>query len=239
MAKKKKAEADDGGGDGFMMMFVTLSLILLAFFILLNSMAVIDSNRKRVALGSLLGSFGLLPGASSTDSSRDVKMNAEGIIGGEGTLEVFDEAKKEVSRLQAMPDVSEGDAKISLNETTGEINVILADRLLFHAGAAVISVMLFPLLEKIAEIAKRSGGEVKVTGHTDDRPLRGKQSNWQLSIERGTIVARHLESIGPLAFGKIYVSGASHYQPRTSNDTEEGRAKNRRVEVLIKTKAVE
>ena len=63
--ERKKKKQDDDGVDIGRTMTVSLFLILLTFFILLNSIAVIDENKKRVALGSLLGSFGQLPGGKS------------------------------------------------------------------------------------------------------------------------------------------------------------------------------
>jgi len=65
MNKKKKKKIDDDGADIGMVMTVSLFLILLTFFILLNSIAVIDEHRSRVAIGSLIGAFGGLPGGLS------------------------------------------------------------------------------------------------------------------------------------------------------------------------------
>ncbi|MBW2681247.1 MAG: flagellar motor protein MotB, partial [Deltaproteobacteria bacterium] len=65
MDKNKKKKIDDDGADIGMVMTVSLFLILLTFFILLNSIAVIDEHRSRMAIGSLIGAFGGLPGGLS------------------------------------------------------------------------------------------------------------------------------------------------------------------------------
>ena len=236
MGKKRKSSGDEGGGGGFMMMFVTLSLLLLAFFILLNSMSTIDNKKKRVALGSLLGSFGLMPGADSTDDAKKQSIKRSSMISGEGLYQMFKEVKKELELIMSINDVNKDDVNAEFDEQTGEIKIILAERLLFPAGEAVVSLRLFPLLEKTAAIARRTGGRVIVTGHTDSRKSKGIASNWVLSIERGIMVARHLEAVGPLARGQVSAKGASSYKPIKSNDTEAGRAANRRVEIQIRTK---
>ncbi|MCP4679348.1 MAG: flagellar motor protein MotB [Deltaproteobacteria bacterium] len=236
MARKKKKADDDDAGDPFMMMFVTLSMILLAFFILLNSMAVIDMSKKRVALGSLFGSFGMLPGSRSTSQKEGKSPQSDSFLGGDGGLQLFKQARRFVEELRANSGMDKNDADLTIDEKTGDIKLVLSDRLLFPAGTAVISLRLFPLLDNIAAIARKSGGTVKVTGHTDNRRTRGQVSNWELSLQRGTIVARHLESIGPLNRQKIRAAGASHYQPVTDNQSAKDRAVNRRVEIKIKTR---
>jgi chemotaxis protein MotB len=233
---KKKQQPAEAEKDTFMMMFVTLSLILLAFFILLNSLAVVDNEKKRMALGSLLGSFGIMPGGESSDSSREQSMKKASIISGDGMYKMFKEVKKEIDVILSNEDEKEGGLSATFDEKTGEIKIVLAERLLFPPGEAVVSIRLFSLLEKTANIAMRTGGKVVVTGHTDNRAGSRNASNWRLSMDRGIIVARHLEAVGPIPKGHIIASGASHYLPIRENTTEEGRAANRRVEIQIRNK---
>ncbi|MCP4606241.1 MAG: OmpA family protein [Proteobacteria bacterium] len=240
MGKKKKKGSDDDVGDGgFMMMFVTLSLILLAFFILLNSMAVINADRKKAALGSLLGSFGLMSGSGSTGQGKEGKMGKESLIGGDGMVQMFEQTQKLLDKMRKSSGVDAESAEVTFDKAKGNIKLVLADQLVFPAGTSVISLKLFPILDHIAAIALQSDGSVTVTGHTDDRRVRGGVSNWELSLQRGTIVARHLEAIGPLSREKVCAAGASHYKPRSKNKTAAGRAANRRVEILIKTRKEE
>ena len=235
MGKKKNPPAEKPK-DTFMMMFVTLSLILLAFFILLNSLAVVDNEKKRMALGSLLGSFGIMPGGESSDNSREQAMKKASLISGDGMYKMFKEVKKEIEVILSNEEEKEGGLSATFDEKTGEIKIVLAERLLFPPGEAVVSIRLFSLLEKTASIAMKTGGKVIVTGHTDNRSGSRTASNWRLSMDRGIIVARHLEAIGPLEKGQIIASGASHYLPIRENTTEEGRAANRRVEIQIRNK---
>ena len=236
MGKKRKGSNDEGGGGGFMMMFVTLSLLLLAFFILLNSMATINQQKKRVALGSLLGSFGIMPGADSTENASEKSIKKSSLISGEGIYQMFKEIKREMELILSMNEIDKNDIDAEFDEQTGEIKIILAERLLFPAGEAVVSLRLFPLLDKTAAIARRTGGRVIVTGHTDSRKSPGVAADWVLSLKRGIMVARHLEAVGPLGKRQVSARGASHYMPIRNNDTESGRAANRRVEIQIRTK---
>jgi chemotaxis protein MotB len=224
-AEERKAEADT-----FMMMFVTLSLLLLAFFILLNSMSVIDSERKRAALGSLLGSFGILPGAGGTDSEDEARLGSPSAIGTSGMVQVFEAAKKGAGAITAAGGAGEGDVRVTFDKGTGTVRVVLSEGLLYPAGATVLSPEVFPMLDRLAESAGRHGAWVEVVGHTDDR--HGAQGNWLLSLRRGATIGRYLEEAGDLG-GRVRSSGAGEHRPVGSNDTPEGRSANRRVEILI------
>jgi chemotaxis protein MotB len=239
MSKKKKKSSDEEAGGSFMMMFVTLSLILLAFFILLNSLAVIDAKKKRQAMGSLLGSFGIMPGSDSPDQSDEQSIKTAKLFSGEGMNQFFKELQREIDLIQSQGEIPEDQAQVTFDKSTGEIKILLSEQLLFPAGEAVISLVLFPLLDKTAQIARQTGGRMVVTGHTDNRKNRGRSNNWELSLKRGVIVARHLEAVGPIRKGQVLASGMSHYEPLKANDSAEGRAANRRVEIQIRTKDVD
>ncbi len=240
MSKKKKKQSDssgDSGGDGgFMQMFVTLSLILLAFFILLNSMSVPSEEKLRKALGSLLGSFGMLPGANNVLSSGEAALSQESQVGNEGIYKLFKQLKQEIADMLAKSTDGNDDANVTFDKSTGEIKVILSESLLFPAGTAVVSPRIFPLLDSVASIAHKTEGKIRVIGHTDARRTRGGISNWELSLRRGALVGRHIEAAGHLGREIVSASGAAHHQPTEDNNTKAGRSANRRVEIVVKTK---
>ena len=109
----------------------------------------------------------------------------------------------------------------------------------------ISDVMLFPpaetrfqpggeeLLSKVAEMLKQFDYHIQIEGHTDSVPISGKfKSNWELSANRACEVVRILiaEGISP---DKLSAEGFAQYRPIGDNDTEEGRARNRRVEFVI------
>ena len=232
------------------MMFVTLSLILLAFFILLNSMATLDEQKHRQALGSLLGSFGLLPGANAVDSEQERNQSSRSISAGSEAFSIFKKLEKETKNLAAKMSAKEGYLSVSFDESTGDIKVVLAEEILFAPGTAVISPRVFPLLAEVATMAREVNAQVKVSGHTDS--VGKRRNNWELSIKRGTVVARHLEAAADYPKGMLSASGAAHYRPVDEGEIEEtdeadggapdrgeparDKALERRVEILVRTK---
>ena len=94
------------------------------------------------------------------------------------------------------------------------------------------------MLDRVAEILRKiTDRQIKVEGHTDNVPIGPAiidrfPTNWELSTARATTVVRHLQERG-LDSKLLSAEGYSEYRPVASNETEEGRAKNRRIEIVL------
>ena len=128
------------------------------------------------------------------------------------------------------------DDKVSTTVTERGLRVrLLTDRLLFSSGSAVINPAAFGTLDRIgAIIAEEAKHPVAVEGHTDDRPIHTSQypSNWQLSGGRAAAVVQRLIGAG-VAARRTSLAGYAAEHPVTGNDTPAGRARNRRVEIIL------
>lgn len=123
---------------------------------------------------------------------------------------------------------------ITCQVTPNLIIVRLVDITLFEPGQAAVRDEFRPLIERIAAVLNEEGGAIKVVGHTDNVPIRTARfpSNQHLSLERAKAVGEVLKT--KLAQpGRITVEGKGPDAPIASNATPDGRAKNRRVEILI------
>jgi len=112
---------------------------------------------------------------------------------------------------------------------------LLTDKLFFDSGSAVINAPGIPLIDEIgAIVADERTHPVAVEGHTDDRPIATSQypSNWQLSGARAGAVVQRLIRAG-VAGGRVSLGGYAARQPVAGNATAAGRARNRRVEIVL------
>jgi type VI secretion system protein ImpK len=103
----------------------------------------------------------------------------------------------------------------------------------FEPGSAVVATAFRPLLPRIGEALATLKGNVLITGHTDNQPIRNARfpSNWHLSQERADAVRGELgKQVGP---ERLRAEGRADTQPVTDNGTPAGRARNRRVEVTL------
>lgn len=118
----------------------------------------------------------------------------------------------------------------------GGVSVILAaDPLLFRSGESRLQPRGRAVLRRLAGVAGRHGLALRVEGHTDDVPVRGGRlrSNWQLSAVRATAVVEHLAAVEGVPPERLSAAAFGEHRPRASNATDEGRRRNRRVEIVL------
>lgn len=130
--------------------------------------------------------------------------------------------------------------EIEITELKGRLTVNLMDKVLFDSGKSEIKKAGRGVLDKIAKnlLNKYPDRAILVEGHTDNVPI-GKglsakiASNWELSTARATSAVRYLQDHGAVAAERLSAIGYSEYHPIDTNDTKEGRAKNRRIEIVL------
>jgi chemotaxis protein MotB len=114
--------------------------------------------------------------------------------------------------------------------------VELPDNVLFDSGQAELKPEGQATLTEIAGVLSSIEGRVfQIAGHTDNVPIRSRRfpSNWELSTTRAVVVARFLIETGHMTSDRISAAGYADTVPIESNDTEEGRARNRRIEIVL------
>jgi len=134
--------------------------------------------------------------------------------------------------------LSEGiqDEDIMVNVDKTVVYISIADKLLFKSGSSVISNQAKSILQKVATvISSKPDMEVQVEGYTDNVPISTTctKDNWDLSVQRATAVVRVLQSDFGIKPQRLIAAGRSEYLPLESNDTPEGRARNRRTRIVI------
>lgn len=135
---------------------------------------------------------------------------------------------------QLREELKSGDMALSMQEKGLVVTVL--SRVLFDSGKADLKESAKASLAKVAAVINAQAGEqmIYVEGHTDNVPIRysGWKSNWELSTGRATEVIHNfvIEGITPDRIGAV---GYGEYHPVASNDTEDGRLQNRRVEIVI------
>lgn len=127
------------------------------------------------------------------------------------------------------------DVTISIDETV--VMISISDKLLFNSGSAVVSSKANSLLQRLADVINSEPAmEVLVEGHTDSQTVKADsyvRDNWELSVLRSTAVIRKLEDNFKVDPKKLIAAGRSSFMPIDSNDSVEGRAKNRRTRIVI------
>lgn len=123
---------------------------------------------------------------------------------------------------------------ISTIEERGLV-VSIQETLLFESGSAVITPRAREILDKISTVLAGTPNYIKVEGHTDNLPIHTPQfpSNWELSVLRATNVVNIMASDGGINPDRLSATGYGEYRPLAANNSEAGRARNRRVDLVI------
>ncbi len=127
----------------------------------------------------------------------------------------------------------EHDADLEI-ESRGVV-ISLPQAVLFPAGQADITKSARPLIEEIADAIRDLPNRISLIGHSDGTPIRNKRfhSNWELSTARSVKLLETLTGEFNIPEARLSVASFGPYQPKTTNETPEGRAENRRVEIVI------
>ncbi len=128
--------------------------------------------------------------------------------------------------------------EIEITQLRDKLSLSMVEKILFDSGSAEIKKEGKKVLERVAEILKNvTDREIRIEGHTDNVPIGARlmekfPTNWELSAIRATNVVRYLieKGVNP---SYLSATGYSEFRPVAPNDTEENRAKNRRIEIVL------
>jgi len=213
--------------------FCDMLMLFVCFFVLLLSFARTDTQTFRSALGSVRQALGvradvpsqaLLPASPASPAEARAASSPE--RGATDSIVVA-----ELERFLA-----ERGLRAQVEVAASERGIILRtrDQILFGSGDARLRSDGLPVLAAVEELARRFHGQLAVEGHTDDRPIQNVlfPSNWELSGARAAVVLRYLLSTG-IAPERVHMAGYADRRPIVRNESDEGRARNRRVEFVF------
>jgi len=167
--------------------------------------------------------------AGKEELAKEVAAKSGEIAELKGTYDKLEEKMKD--------EIAHGD--IRLSQSGGRLRVDLVDKILFDSGEAVISKRGEGVLSRVgAVLAAMDDKQIQVSGHTDSNPISEKlatqfPTNWELSVTRAVNVVRFLEEKASVPAKNLIATGYGQYHPIASNKSAAGRARNRRIEILL------
>ena len=212
--------------------FITL---LFAFFVVLFATGESDKSKKVQLAASIESAFnemGIFEAHTKFPPQRDPSVD-----GGEyaahpavASPEDREEIKRHLEEA-AQPDIDRG--IIGIHDSANGLVISLQEAGFFDSGAVDVRPSALPVLNRIAAALPETA--LRVEGHTDDVPIHTAQfaSNWELSSSRASSIARLLLLHVNVHADNMSVAGYAEFHPATSNATAEGRARNRRVDIVL------
>jgi chemotaxis protein MotB len=239
MSKRKKHHEEHENHERWLITYADLITLLLGLFVVLYSMSQLDLQKYQqfaAAFSRIFGGgAGILPGDKGVLAAPIVpKSGGDG--GGTDKEDLLSDKpgdKLEI-QLNAILSSSIKAKEVILTTTPEGLTIHLLERLLFESGSAELRAESKAVLDTLAEILRLLPNKIRIEGHTDNRPIRSARfpSNWHLSVARALNTAYYLMGRG-VRPEKISIAGYAEFRPIAPNDTEENRAKNRRVDIVI------
>jgi len=233
VAKKRGGDDHGGGGGGhdgggsmrWLLTYADLITLLMVFFVIMYAMSNVDKQKMAALAGSLAIAFNQGGGSM-------VPMSGAGAGFGGGMGNALEQAGEEIAA--DMRDLADT-GQIRVFENERGIIVSLQGTVLFDTGSADIRPEAQKVLDVVANTVKGLSNYVQVEGYTDDRPINSIQfpTNWELSTRRASNVVRYFVDARGLPAERFGAMGYGEFRPLYDNTTEAGRAKNRRVDIVI------
>ena len=153
--------------------------------------------------------------------------------------EQLEKATQTYQDLQKKLEKEIQEGQVQITEMKNRLTMTMVDKIIFPSGSAEISKEGKKVLDKVISILKDvKDKRIQVEGHTDNVKIVSElknryPTNWELSTARATEVVRYLQEEGGINPNLLSATGYGEYQPVAPNDTEEGKHKNRRIEIVL------
>lgn len=252
---RKKQPEEHENLERWMVSYADFVTLLFAFFVVMYAISVINEGKFKVAAESIMSSFkdslinSPLPEAASknmviekvavkpevrptlTDTpalTEQEKRDARELLRRQAA------SKKIASDLLKAMEPLKKQGQVQVNETDRGIAVDISASSLFDLGSATLRPESIPAMQEVAKVLSQNTRQIEIEGHTDNLAINSLffPSNWELSAARAASVIRLFGDNGVTPTRMVLV-GYADIHPIASNDTEEGRARNRRVTIMI------
>lgn len=252
MARRARRQ-DEENHERWLISYADFITLLFALFVVLYALSKVDEAKYKVFGNSLTFAFGAASiGKPVTgDSGKPVTPNEQELLlkslVDKRNARLAEQQRKQNEAMQAMvKNLNQVMAPLvksellNVTQTPRGVVVDINASALFEQGEAALQKNAARTLTALAEVLEQGTEAIEVEGHTDDIPIFTPQfpSNWELSSARASSVVRLFIEQGVVA-ERLRAVGLASYHPVSSNETAEGRARNRRVTVIIVAPAIE
>jgi chemotaxis protein MotB len=227
MLRRKKPDERPPGTPAWMVTYGDMVTLVLTFFVLMFAFSTVDTQKYKLIVNSLRGAMGGNIGVLQDGTTLD--MISEVTSTGSPSYD------KVLKQLQMILDRQDMQDKVELRQNGRNIIVSFKEKLFFRIGSADILKEALAILNEVGAVIREQRLAIRVEGHTCDIPIRTVKfpSNWELSAIRAVNVSKYLIEKAGLNPQKVSVAGYGQYRPMVANTSEEARARNRRVDIVI------
>jgi len=231
MPKKRLEKKEKSGSPAWMTTFSDLMSLLLTFFILLYSFSTLDAIKFRNVASALQT---VLLGQTDPTIFEE-EMPEDSPISTPIPDQVETDIQEVYEQVRSYIEEQGLDAQVSVTKEKRGVLIDIKEKVLFDLGKAEIKPESKVILDKLGDLVNEVDKDIVIEGHTDNLPINTYQfpTNWELSTGRAVNVLRYFVEVNNADPRRISATGYGEYRPIAPNDNSEGRAINRRVNILL------
>lgn len=229
----KKKHEEHENHERWLVSYADFITLLFAFFVVMYSVSSVNEGKFKVLSESLVSSFNHKKTVGelsivSLPINNNTPLQVKEPSSPRDNARVF----LKVANAITAANVPQG---VEITTTERGLNIRIKDDALFQSGSARLNPQIEEFIDLIASLVKELPNLIAVEGHTDNQPIRSSlyPSNWDLSTARANVLVRYLIDHHHLADYRLSSTGYAGSRPVELNDTPEGQASNRRVELIV------
>lgn len=239
--RKKRRMSDRVSQDRWLVSYADFVTLLFGFFVVLYAFAKADQKKEAQvsnAIDNGFRSMGIFASAQPSGKGTDKPLLPMNIVMGESVLapgEVKDDLNRMGRELTQTLSNQVATHTVSIKMRRDGLVISLSEAGFFASASATPKPDALPMLHQIATTLSRSPYDLRIEGHTDNVPIHNAEfdSNWELSTARATRIARLFLDLNAVPPERLTAAGYGEFHPVSTNNSPEGRALNRRVDLVV------
>lgn len=248
MIRRRRSSDSNVNHDRWLVSYADFITLMFAFFVVLYASSQADKKKQiqvSESIDTAFQSLGLFQSSSRNPkdhhksfSGKDAAAIPMNIVMGEDVLapaKVKEDLERTKRQMEQLLSDKIADHTVSIKMGRDGLVISLREAGFFNSGSATPQPDTLPTLRQVATALGRTPYDLRVEGHTDNLPIHTAEfdSNWELSSARATQIARMFLNIGAISPDKLSAAGYAEFHPVAPNDAPDGRAQNRRVDLVI------
>lgn len=232
---KKPQPAEHENSERWVLSYADLVTLLLGFFIIMYASSKVDADKFNKFAVGLQTAFAV-PVKEGTPDGSPVFDGGRGLLPGPiNTSSIQQDLAVIQHEIEQRASAAGVAGQIVIARQDNTIVIRLPNQLLFPSASADLRPEALTVLGVAGQVMSEVPHQVRVEGHTDNVPVGTERypTNWELSSARATAVLRYLTERAGVDAGRAFAAGFAEYRPVASNDTPEGRALNRRADIVL------
>ncbi|HHL39732.1 MAG TPA: flagellar motor protein MotD [Deltaproteobacteria bacterium] len=232
MGRKKKHEEHENH-ERWLVSYADFITLLFAFFTSMYAISSVNEGKFRVLSESLNIAFNPFENYTPADQQRGTRIVTD--LRSQVASKFKQSFTRDFKQLKNALSKLDRTSKVQIRLDDRGVIVSISATVLFRPGSAELAPESYAMLDEIARALKDMTGHIRIEGHTDNIPINtpAYPSNWELSSARAITILRYFIDRHGFDPRKLSASGYGEFRPLVSNDTPSGRARNRRIDIIL------